>query len=555
MMYPFLHSFFLLILLPSQGYALPLSISQRTVSENVATKRSFELPIRRRTVARTGEPMKRGTYSGSTGLGDFLDLFYTVPITVGETVTAVNVDTGSSDLWVVSDACKTSVCKGTNMLPYPSANMTAAGGSVNLLYGDSTTGTHATGPVVEDTATIAGLSMPQQVFAAVSDTNNTSVMQGANGIFGLGFPSGSQVQAAVINAKFNNPPATDDFVLGTASDGPLLSRLAMSGSLEQPMFTVMLQRDIIDVSGNNGALTVGKLPDGVDDSSLTWVPVRLYRPEDGGLNPPKFAPDEIYPFRWEVPIDGVVFDGQQLPASKFTGSGSGPTVSALLDTGNSLIRGPEDIVDSILRSVSSAFASNPKAAPTFPCATPHDLAFQIGGKNFSVDPRDFVSQNRAGDATTCVANNVVPTDPPGNGALFSWSLGDPFFKSNLVAFYYGNLTNPSVDPPRIGFLSMVPENANNLEQADVAQAKANGGNFESTSQVAPTGATGSISVSPTSISIPTVTTTPASLPSGSSANSQANTGPSNSSGRSIHTGSVLPAILLPAVFWVFSAFI
>ncbi len=55
----------------------------------------------------------------------------------------------------------------------------------------------------------------------------------------------------------------------------------------------MLQRDIIDVSGSNGLLTVGKLPDGINNSSLTWVPVRLYKPEDGGLHPPQFAPDEV----------------------------------------------------------------------------------------------------------------------------------------------------------------------------------------------------------------------------------------------------------------------
>ena len=55
----------------------------------------------------------------------------------------------------------------------------------------------------------------------------------------------------------------------------------------------MLQRDVIDVSGSNGLLTVGRLPDGISNSSLTWVPVRLYRPEDGGLHPPQFAPNEV----------------------------------------------------------------------------------------------------------------------------------------------------------------------------------------------------------------------------------------------------------------------
>jgi len=55
----------------------------------------------------------------------------------------------------------------------------------------------------------------------------------------------------------------------------------------------MLQRDMIDVSGSHGAFTIGKLPDGIDNSSLTWVPVRLYKPEDGGLSPPTFAPSEV----------------------------------------------------------------------------------------------------------------------------------------------------------------------------------------------------------------------------------------------------------------------
>jgi len=267
----------------------------------------------------------------------------------------------------------------------------------------------------------------------------------------------------------------------------------------------MLQRDMIDVSGSNGALTIGKLPDGIDNSSLTWVPVRLYKPGDGGMNPPTFAPDEVYPFRWEVPIEGVTLDGQQLPASNLSGSGS--TLSALIDSGNSVIRGPQDVVDVIRKKISSASALNPNAEPTFPCAVPHDLAFQIGGKTFPVDPRDFMKQGIPNDATVCVAN-IVPTDPPSRGVLFSWSLGDPFFKSNLVAFYYGNLTYPSADPPRIGFLSMVPNNANSIVQSDVAKALANGGNFASTFQFAPTSVGSNIILEPTSVTIPTAVSSP-----------------------------------------------
>ena len=96
--------------------------------------------------------------------------------------------------------------------------------------------------------------------------------------------------------------------------------------------------------------------------------------------------------------------------------------------------------------------------------------------------------------------------------------------SNLVAFYYGNLTHPSVDPPRIGFLSMVPDNASSIVQSVVSQAQANGGMFGSmpipydtnslsttadplnyltgTSQAAPTSSVSNVLLTPTSFSIP-----------------------------------------------------
>lgn len=95
----------------------------------------------------------------------------------------------------------------------------------------------------------------------------------------------------------------------TDSHGPLIPRMALTGALELPMFTVWttgcdgtnetsstsqvtLQRNTIDLSGE-GLLTIGKLPDGIDKSSLTWVPVRLYSPEEGGTVPPTYAPDEV----------------------------------------------------------------------------------------------------------------------------------------------------------------------------------------------------------------------------------------------------------------------
>ncbi|KAG7445536.1 acid protease [Guyanagaster necrorhizus] len=448
----------------------------------LATKRpgGFELPILRNS-KRKNTLGERGDVSGSVGLGDNSDLLYTVPIELGDDVTAVNLDTGSSDLWVITDACSSGTCSSATTTRYNSSTLNLTGVEVTMNYGDSTTGTSASGPIAFETIAIAGISMTGQTFVAVNATTNPTVKYNAAGIFGLGFPSGSKVQEAVVEDKFGDISDTDNFVLATPDDGPLLSRVAMTTSLQAPMFTISLQRDTIDIGGGNGTLTIGKLPDGVDNSSLTWVPVRLYSSSEGGLTPPSFAPNEVYPFRWEVDLDGVYLDGQKIADSTeaATDGVNDTRISALIDTGNSLLRGPSDVVNNILSTVSSSYnASDADSQAILPCATAHTLSFQIGGKMFPIDPRDFIGDLSSGDATNCVADNLVSTDPPSLGSLYRWSLGDPFFKSNLVAFHYGNLTYPSVDPPRVGFLSTVPDNADSLLQQAVQDAEANGGNFE-----------------------------------------------------------------------------
>ncbi|KAM5543426.1 hypothetical protein V8D89_002677 [Ganoderma adspersum] len=425
---------------------------------------------------------------GSVGLGDVNDLTYLVAVTVGNSTVSLNLDTGSSDLWAISNACQTDTCKLTSAQRYAVTNSFQQSqiGTVDLLFGDSTTGTHASGPISRDTVVLAGLTVPNQTFAAVNDTNNVAVSNGGAGILGLGFPSQSFVGQAAVTSEFGNTAGTDNFIRQFVNYGPIVPRLILAGVLDQPLFTITLQRDQIDISGT-GKLTIGQLPEGVDNSSLTWVPVRLYSTSDGGLSAPSFASGETYPLRWEIPLDGVYLDGEKLADTTQKASGiSQPSLSALIDTGNSLVRGPSDVVSSVLSKVSTVYAANSSQSPVLPCASAHRLAFQIGGKLFPVDPRDFITQNTVHDASTCVAGNVVSTDAPSSGALFSWSLGDPFLKSTLVAFYYGNLTHPSADPPRIGFLSLVPDDAEELLAEVVAEAQADGGTFDSTTEAAPT---------------------------------------------------------------------
>lgn len=214
------------------------------------------------------------------------------------------------------------------------------------------------------------------------------------------------------NRQSTPSPTLNDLLSTFITNGPLLSRMAQN-NLAAPQFTLTLQRDTVQVGGNVGMLSIGELPQGVLNDSLTWVPIRAYTAAQGGIN----SSTDTYPIAWEVPIDAVFIDGQKLPQSTLS---SGISVTGLIDTGNSLVRGPRDVVQAMMRVVTGS-----DTATTYDCSVPHTLSFQIGGSSFPIDPRDFL---QSGDAKRC-QTNVVATDPPHPGFLYSWSLGDPFFKS------------------------------------------------------------------------------------------------------------------------------
>ncbi|KAH9476110.1 Cathepsin E-B [Psilocybe cubensis] len=501
------------------------------------TEHGLHLPI-----VRTSSPSleRRAGATAAIGLGDFIDVTYSVLLTIGAITTPLILDTGSSDLWVMSDACSVGCTGGVGV--YPQSSFRYAGVDVALLYGDSTTGTFAQGVIGEDTVDLAGLTLDNQFFAAINRTNTSIAQAGSAGIFGLGFPVNSVIWNNLFTAgaegseeksskqkrqdepvypathptiklgspfpsfdlrmpKFPSLPAT----LGEAparhgtrqtaprqttsnrmynvfasykTIAPFLPRLVANSVLERPMFSVTLQRDTVDIGGNVGMLSIGELPEGVQNENMTWVPLREYTSSEGGLPAPPDAPEEVYPITWEVMLDGVFFDGELLPLSSL--SDSSIQLSALIDTGNSLIRGPADVIDQIQKKLG--------VNGLFPCSIPHTLAFKIGGQMFPVDPRDFVSQAFQNNVKTC-SSNLVATDAPSVGGYqFGWSLGTPFLKGVLSAYYYGNLTYPSQDPPKMGFLSTVPTDADQrLRDAVAAAAKADD-NFPAITESAPSGA-------------------------------------------------------------------
>ncbi|KAG1731757.1 aspartic peptidase domain-containing protein [Suillus lakei] len=444
----------------------------------------LHLPLSRRLIPKR---LTLGADTGVAGLGDFFDVTYSVLIDIGGTSLPVVLDTGSSDLWVLSTICQ-GTCSSANTALYPPNTFHNMGLDATLVYGDSQTGTYARGIIGYDAVSLAGLTLQDQYFAAINDTNTSVVQTRCSGIFGLGFPLNSVIWTdmflnqhqvsgrrslhrdavsritvmwrsyasrwfdksilGISSSRHTDPPSYQPMpqekrqattlsaiISSFGVSGPFIPRLVSLGALAEPMFAIALQRDTIEIGGNEGMLSIGGLPPGVQNESLTWAPVRKYTLQQDGLT--QDASLETYPIAWEIPVDDVFLDGVKLPRSQL--SSPNISLSALIDTGNSLIRGPPDVI---------SYIQNMLGGPQFACSSPHTLAFQIGGRLFPVDPRDFVNQVRSGNVQVCAAN-LAQTDVPvlgGGGYLYSWSLGDPFLKGVLAAFYYGSFAGLSQRP-------------------------------------------------------------------------------------------------------------
>ncbi|KAF8530169.1 aspartic peptidase domain-containing protein [Hysterangium stoloniferum] len=447
-------------------------------SDQLEAKRGLTatLPITRRASPSLGKRQK----SAAIGLGDNRDALYSVLIQVGETSIPLNLDTGSSDLWSISTDCFN--CFSSTAPKISTSSFIPSGLGIEFDYGDSTHPTSAIGGIVSGPVSIAGMQVQNQFLGAVNFTNTVPIDHGLSGIFGAGFPINSFIFAKLVFEALP-PEATDtqiaDKVISVLpAQAPLLSRLVLDGQLAQPMFTVTLQRETIEVGGNVGQLTIGQLPEGVSNDSLTWVPVRLYTEAQGGISGPSNNPTEHFPIGWEVAIDDIFLNGQKLPQPTLpTGTG----YTALIDSASFCIS-----MTPCPSNVCNKREHHFLRVPT--THTPVNLTFIIGGKSFPVDPRDFLGQQTSPDSPPqCTPDStLLITDPPSPGALHSWILGTVFMNT-FVAFYFGNLTNPAADPPRIGFLSTVPSNADAALLSDVQSASTAISGFIASSVSAPAG--------------------------------------------------------------------
>lgn len=233
-------------------------------------------------------------------------------------------------------------------------------------YGD---GSGASGDVYADTVEIGGVTATgQAVEAATSVSSSFSSDAENDGLVGFAFSSINTVQPEQQQTWFDT----------------------VKSSLDQPIFAVTLKYQTA------GTYDFGYIDDSKYSGSIVYVPV-----------------DSSQGF-WQFTADGYSVDGQSTSSS----------LSAIADTGTSLILIDDSVVSAYYDQVSGAQNSD---GYVFDCsATLPDFGITIGGQTFTV-PGEYINYAPNGDGT-CYGGIQSSS-----GIGFN-ILGDVFLKNQYVVF-------------------------------------------------------------------------------------------------------------------------
>ncbi|KAI6151926.1 aspartic peptidase domain-containing protein [Pisolithus tinctorius] len=347
--------------------------------------------------------------NSTLSLSDVQDVIYIANVTIGGVEYPVQLDTGSSDLWVLPTTT-----------PLPNATLT---------YGIG----WAYGQIAYAQAEFAGISVSQQAYLNVSVAQNPALSYGAAGVMGLGFNS-----LSVIDGVINKTGA---------STGRTLLYNLFQDNPNEPNFIAFSLQSSTDDDGIQGSFAVGETDpqySNVTDTNKipTW-PVSS-------------------PTRWTVLLDSFIVGTQTNDVSSTVPGVASNKAVVLLDSGTSYTYAPTDVCTAIYGGVAGAQYDSSIGQWTVPCNAEIDMALQIDNQIFPIHPLD-VSPTTPGDSSTCVGSFLPQTDSVGAGQ-FDWLIGDNVLRSVYALYDFGDFdSSGNMGNPYIQLLALVDPNQASAE--------------------------------------------------------------------------------------------
>ncbi|KAJ7274400.1 aspartic peptidase domain-containing protein [Mycena haematopus] len=340
---------------------------------------------------------------------------YYVVLQTGDVFFRVALDSASSDLWIMGSSCTTSSCTAVPRYPlsYGSPTFGVVNNNQTLFEASYADGTVASGFVARESVQVANLTLPEQVFAVVTDSNVT-MLDDVSGILGLGFPRLSGIPSSVNNST------------------PFFPALAQRGVLDYPLFGLSLTHDA------SGSISFGAVDATVvkNVSDIGWNQVVEFSPVGAG-NVSSYL-------HWVTPLSAFSVNGTKISPIPTYANVTGNSSLALFDIGTSGIFGPYQDVERLFAQINGARLVD-DGLWAIPCETVVPISFTLGQQTYTLEPTDYLIGPASGNPQICLTwPRALPPSPDG----IDWQFGGAFLRTVYSIFSYGI---NSKEAPRIGF--------------------------------------------------------------------------------------------------------
>ncbi|KAF8121226.1 aspartic peptidase domain-containing protein [Boletus edulis] len=369
---------------------------------------------------------------------NYYAVVYTVPVLVGSSQQklSLQVDTGSSDLWIASKSCSSTSCSATSGRLYdPSSSQTTAV-TFTLQYLSGT----VSGPIVWDQVQIGGYVIPNQALA--TSVNNEPLSYNFDGILGLALPPNSLIQQMI-------PASTGDAPDGATISSNLFSLTPATNTPSQSFFSLTLARP--GFTQIPSLLGIGRHPPEIvpDPSQINYSPL---------------VSESVGTLFWKTTIRAItVYVNGQARSIALQSLSGAPEPTALLDSGTPLIMTTPTLANGIY----GALGISPAADGMYyvPCATPLNMSITLNGQNeLPLHPLDLTVEP-AGQSNAQYCTGLIQTDPSqltATSDIGDMILGIPFMRNvyTVMAYQQPNATgyfNTSVQfgtRPMLGLLGL-----------------------------------------------------------------------------------------------------
>lgn len=376
-------------------------------------------------------------------------LVYTAPISIEDQAMEVQVDTGSSDLWVASDRCNSADCQdkggeGVYLFSDNNGQETGENFEIDYLVGSSS------GPIILSNVSFANTVIEAQAFASCNSVENQQLgSMDATGVMGLALPSNSIIQSTLSTGINANNSETN-----ASMTGSLLPGLWEGVPAASRFFGLGLQRLPSDGGNGNSTLTFG-------DIDRNYVPV-------GSDNLVKYSsslPDDDGIVRkWKLIVNDfrVTVNGTQVQIPLATTGVNVP--EAILDTGSPLNLAGVNFLNAMYGAVNVGPAADGSGGYYVDCTLLLQFSINVGGNLIPIHPLDSSlkqdnSGSGSGGSSGCIGSFQAVKGVSNADLPAQFILGAPFLRSvySLYDCDSGSVNASAAEAcsdPRIGLYSL-----------------------------------------------------------------------------------------------------